>query len=134
MADAAFVFPQRDRCEMVRREDRRVSVEPSALARFQRVFSASVRLTDLSLSCAARARMPKPRGTLVAAYTAGQRRANCNQRDAATLGIGRGALAPDRSRAASAARASQAAGAGGLFSAADINGREATRVCAASYT
>ena len=40
--------------------------------------------------------MPKSRGTLVAAYTAGQRHAICNQCDAATLGFGRGASAPDR--------------------------------------
>ena len=40
--------------------------------------------------------MPKSRGALVAAYTAGQRHANCNQCDAATLVFGRGASAPDR--------------------------------------
>ena len=65
--------------------------------------------TDLTLSCAARARVPKPRGALVAAYTAGQRHATCNQRDAATLVFGRGASAPGRSRAASVAVASWAA-------------------------
>jgi hypothetical protein len=57
---------------------------------------ASIGLTDLSLSCAARARVPKSRGRQVAAYTAGRQHAICNLHDAATLVFGRGASAPDR--------------------------------------
>ena len=48
-------------------------------------------------------------GMLVAAYTAGQRHAICNQHDAATLVFGLGASAPGQVRAASAAVTSWAA-------------------------
>ena len=67
------------------------------------VSDVSAGLTDLSLSCAAKARVPKSRGRQVAAYTARRKRAICTLHDAATLVFGRGASAPDRSRAAAAA-------------------------------
>ena len=51
------------------------------------------RPTALALSCAAEARVPKSHGMLVAAYTAGQRHAICNQHDAATLVFGPGGSA-----------------------------------------
>ena len=42
------------------------------------VFLPSVGLTALSLTCAARAHVPKPRGTAVAAHTDGWQRVICN--------------------------------------------------------
>jgi hypothetical protein len=50
----------------------------------------SDRPTDLSLSYAARAHVPKSRGRQVAAYTAGQRHPICNLHDAVTLVFGPG--------------------------------------------
>jgi hypothetical protein len=65
-----------------------------------------VGLTDLTLSCVARARVPKPCGRQVAAHTAGQRRAVCNRHDAAALGFSPGgsAAGPKPGRASSSVK------------------------------
>ncbi len=47
-----------------------------------------------------RPHVPKPCGAAVAAHTAGQQRVICNCRDASMVLFGRGASAPDGSRAA----------------------------------
>src|SRR5688500_16442212 len=60
----------------------------------RRVDADFVRLTALSLTCAAKAHVPKPRGTAVAMHTAGQQRVSCNCRDAPLVLCGRGASAP----------------------------------------
>ncbi len=68
-----------------------------------------VRRTALSLTCAAKAHVPKPRGAAAAAHTAGQQRTICSRRDTALVLFGPGASAPDRSRAATGSAMSWAA-------------------------
>jgi hypothetical protein len=65
-----------------------------------------LRLTDLTLSCAARALAPKPLRQAGCAYTAGQRCAICNLHDAAALGFGLGgsAAAPKPGRDSSSGK------------------------------
>jgi hypothetical protein len=69
-------------------------------------WALPVGLTHLTLSCTARARVPKPCGRQVAAYTAGQRHATCNLHDAAALGFGPGgsAAGPKPGRASSSVK------------------------------
>ena len=59
-----------------------------------------VGLTALSLTCAAKAHVPKSRGAAAAAHTAGQQRVICSRRDTAQVPFNPGASAPDRSWAA----------------------------------
>src|SRR5688572_7878891 len=68
-----------------------------------------VRLTALSLTCAAKAHVSKPCGAAAAAHAAGRQRVICSRRDTTTLVFGRGASAPDRSRAATGSAMSWAA-------------------------
>src|SRR5688500_4305153 len=75
----------------------------SRVGSFERAYDGNetwVRLTALSLTCAARARVAMPRGAAAAAHTAGQQRVICSRRDTVLVLFGRGASAPDRSRAA----------------------------------
>jgi hypothetical protein len=64
------------------------------------------RLTALALSCTAKARVLASSGAAAAAHTAGQQRVICSRRDTALVLFGRGASAPDRSRAVPASATS----------------------------
>ena len=52
-----------------------------------------MRLTALSLTCAARAHAATPRGAAAAAHTAGQQRVICSRRDAAQVLFSQGGSA-----------------------------------------